>query len=569
MNVQKSLLIVFCLGVFLASSCCCVHAQNLDAERYAPILYFEAQEECYPVDVTYHIKNAYLYEQNNPVPIATTVTEHMLASYTSDTYYLDNQKGTIADDGIIKDYQASLPTLGYTVYTHIDHTNSVIQYWFFYAFNKGELNQHEGDWEMVQIRFSAGVPAEVMYSQHHSGQKATWEQVERDGDHIKVYVARGSHANYLRPYSGKLGFSSDYVGNNGKILRPGTDYMLEELNNQPWLAFGGFWGWIGNTQETTVESSLLGQAGPQGPKFRENGGLWTSSPSWTSKLLPAHDFLFIADWILYNFLLLFTVITLITVLILCYRIYRRHQKYGLGPRKFALLYIDGFNLKSIGNILCIVGLIIAVVGLLLPWYAVSTTISIPGEKPIHLPNLIAVDGIKGIQITLPNQQGPLPLGSFTLPFSIFIGIGIVFMILGTIGIAQSQKLGKKYMLKGTRFLIPGILVLLILVLFGAIVQSLVPDQSQGNTEILDVLRQISAQPFGGTYALSITQSPGSRVELSWGFGMGLYLLCIAGIILIVAGGCELFAKTFFFEQRQPEMTKKQQKQEKKTEEAKP
>ena len=63
-----------------------------------------------------------------------------------------------------------------------------------------------------------------MFSQHYAGQTATWNQVEKDGNHVKVYVARGSHANYIKPYSGKIGLASDNVGDNGKILRPITDY---------------------------------------------------------------------------------------------------------------------------------------------------------------------------------------------------------------------------------------------------------------------------------------------------------------------------------------------------------
>jgi len=31
------------------------------AELYSPILYFEGQEICFPVDVFYHIDNLYLY----------------------------------------------------------------------------------------------------------------------------------------------------------------------------------------------------------------------------------------------------------------------------------------------------------------------------------------------------------------------------------------------------------------------------------------------------------------------------------------------------------------------------
>ena len=113
-----------------------------------------------------------------------------------------------------------MATLGYKVYAHVDTTSNIIQYWFFYAFNGGDLNRHEGDWEMIQVVLSGEQPTQVMFSQHYAGQTATWNQVEKEGDHVKVYVARGSHANYIKPYSGKIGLASDTVGDNGKILQP-------------------------------------------------------------------------------------------------------------------------------------------------------------------------------------------------------------------------------------------------------------------------------------------------------------------------------------------------------------
>ncbi|MCJ2514075.1 MAG: Vps62-related protein, partial [Candidatus Thermoplasmatota archaeon] len=176
------------------------------ANQYAPILYFEKDETCYPVDVSYHISNSYLYQIGNDNPTDTSPSIETI-SYLSGDYYLDNQKGTVKDDGIINDYRSEMNSLGYTVYSHVwsSGVNTVVQYWMFYAFNKGDLNQHEGDWEMVQIVLSGGNPTLVMYSQHHSGQKATWDQVEKNGNHIKVYVSRGSHANYLRSYSGVVG----------------------------------------------------------------------------------------------------------------------------------------------------------------------------------------------------------------------------------------------------------------------------------------------------------------------------------------------------------------------------
>jgi len=197
---NKTLFVIgLVLSLTLSSFVNTCNAQNEDlVQQYAPILYFEKEETCYPVEVDYFIDNSVLYDSENNY--IGSVTSDDLSGYATEGYYLDNQKGTVSDDGVINDYQNMESALGYTVYTHVDTSgdSTIIQYWFFYVFNKGTMNVHEGDWEMVQVVISGETPSEVMYSQHHGGQKATWDQVERNGDHIKVYVSRGSHANYLR-----------------------------------------------------------------------------------------------------------------------------------------------------------------------------------------------------------------------------------------------------------------------------------------------------------------------------------------------------------------------------------
>ena len=293
----------------------------------------------------------------------------------------------------------------------------------FYAFNKGELNQHEGDWEMVQVVIPSSGSKWVAYSQHHSGQWAEWDQVELDGDHIKVYVARGAHANYLRYYSGKLGIASDIVGDNGIIFKR-SDYTLVDLDDQDWLDFAGNWGEVGEgSAEEAASSSILGRAGPPGPKYREEGKMWDDPVAWGKSLPQANDMMFMAEWFLYNFITIFIVLTVITLALMGFFIYRRHKKYGLGPRIVSMLYIDGLNLKSIGNILCIVGIIIAIFGLFNTWYEVSYDFSGSGVQSLETSgwqNLMKIDGLDGIQLTVPGENGPAPVGTFILPFSLLL-----------------------------------------------------------------------------------------------------------------------------------------------------
>jgi len=509
---------------------------QIDASDYAPIFYFEAEETCYPIDASYHRDNS---------------DYRCVNDLLEETCFHDNTHGTVNDEGVINHYQSVMSSYGYTVYyrTFSSETSEIIQYWMFYAFNKGELNQHEGDWEMVQIVFENNEPTSVAYSQHHSGQKATWSQVEKEGNHIKVYVARGSHANYLRSFSGKIGIASDIVGANGKVLKP-SDYTLDDLEDETWLNFTGRWGEVPDAEASALEAEFLGQAGPNGPKYREDGAMW-EGVSWGNSLFPANDMMFMAEWFFYNFMLIFIIITIAILALMAFQIYRRHKKYGLGPRIVSMFYVNGLNLHSIGNILCIVGIILAFIGLFNPWYFISygasgSVITGTSFQTEGIVNLLSFDGLNGLQVTIPGASGPIPMGSFVLPFSVFIAIGLIFMIIATIGIPLSKKLGTKYIWRGVRLLIPFILILILILAMGSIVPSMA-GEGGASSYIQDIIDPLTSSPFGGQSSTSFDVSGGTaQINLQWGLGLGAWLLLFAGIIILVSGILEIIANSQFF-----------------------
>ncbi len=108
-------------------------------------------------------------------------------------------------------FKANAGSLGLqpTVYAHIaideGKRKLYLQYWFWYLFNDWN-NLHESDWEMVQLVFETTEPAEALaigpdevgFAQHENGQLMRWRnsQIERDGTHLVVYPAAGSHATY-------------------------------------------------------------------------------------------------------------------------------------------------------------------------------------------------------------------------------------------------------------------------------------------------------------------------------------------------------------------------------------
>ena len=550
---MRKMIIRYCLffGVFitLIASFFCFSAVSQSVSEYAPILYFEAEETCYPVDVDYLFDNSELgfieFEDSNF------------------TFY-NNIHGTPTDNGVINDYISKSSLYDYKIYyrQYLEGGSTIYQYWMFYAFNKGELNSHEADWEMVQVMVPASGEISVSYSQHYGGQIATWDQVEKEGSNIKVYVARGSHANYFRSYSGKVGISSDIVGANGKILKP-TQYNLEELDSQEWLDFEGLWGEINSEQDL-----ITGSAGPFGPKYRvdmSGNNLWDGS-SWANSLLKADDNLFLVEWLFYNFVTIFILSTLILLAVTLLRIYMRHKKYGLGPRILSTLYIDGINLHSIGNILCIVGVIIAIAGLFTPWYSLSGDIRSEGFDTGGMIDILSFDGIEGMRMNIPGSAGPAPMGTIGIPFALFIGIGILFMFLACVGIYQSRKLGRKYIFRGIKIFLPIVLLLIALVAMGSFISSSQSSSSEGGGDYFsEIINSISSSPFGGEKSISdsVAFSDVSKdvyMNIKWGLGLGGYLLLLSGIIILISGIIVSLKKIDFF---QPKIIDKKKKEKQK------
>lgn len=88
---------------------------------------------------------------------------------------------------------------------------TVLQYWYFYAFNNWRsgffgVNDHEADWEMVNVYLAEALdgtlaPQWVAYASHDfSGDdlRRRWDdpEVSKVGEHPVIYAGAGSHASY-------------------------------------------------------------------------------------------------------------------------------------------------------------------------------------------------------------------------------------------------------------------------------------------------------------------------------------------------------------------------------------
>lgn len=165
----------------------------------------------------------------------------------------------------------------------------VLQFWSFWLFNDWN-NTHEGDWELVQLRFEAATPEDALeagpvsaaYAQHGLGERRLWDdgEVRKEGTRPSVYVAAGSHASYFRPgvYVGLgrpgRGVGCDTATGPHRRVDPGVVLVPTDPTGIPgseWLTFRGSWG-------ERVHSEF---AGPRGPITKR---AWGSPVSWADDL---------------------------------------------------------------------------------------------------------------------------------------------------------------------------------------------------------------------------------------------------------------------------------------------
>lgn len=209
-------------------------------------------------------------------------------------YYIDlpgnPRKAGCTYEQWFKERNAGYPP---AVYAHIvsNGTNRLaLQYWFYYVYNDFN-NKHESDWEMMQLIFEVGTvedalnaePVQVALAQHGGGETADWgdSKLQRDGQHVIVYSAVGSHASqyedavYLGWGENGTGFGCDTTTGPSTLVTP-TAILLPASEPDPagqfaWLNFEGRWG----------ERKQGEFNGPTGPATKTQ---WASPFLWQSGL---------------------------------------------------------------------------------------------------------------------------------------------------------------------------------------------------------------------------------------------------------------------------------------------
>jgi len=511
--------------------------ENELAALYEPVLHFVSGEEFFPTDPNYHVANSELYTitMDTNVLVESSPNIFSIGQYTTENYFLNNTLGNF--QAIAQDYKQNRVDYGDKIYAHVTTKGQyiIVQYWFFYAYNPGSLNQHQGDWEMIQIILdSTETPISAVYSKHHSGEIAKWQDVEKlDGTHPRVYVALGSHANYFRYYQGKLGLESDTVGNDYTLNPKDLEtIVLGEIGaknhpeSQNWLDFGGRWG---NWPE--IVDVYTGSAGPSGPGHAENSEKWSNPVSWGNETFEVNQTWFIANMFTYYFLYIFAAVLGIQIAYKLWNIVKN-------TRNGKLNILNLLRSKaSIGIILGLIGVGVYLMALFLPWYTCIGNIQTSTLSTDGTVDIIILDGVNGLRVNMiQNSQGLSPTVGIAIPFSIIFLSSVLLTTLDIVGVKKASKLSKTYIISGIMSVIPTILIIVAVISLTGIVNSVAGTISGGNAfpqEVTDIISAISSSPLGG----STTQTIGTNgtASLSWGLAIGAYMFIVAGVIKIVAG----------------------------------
>jgi len=505
------------------------------AQLYAPCLQFKAGERFFPVDIDYHITNSVLkFRSGEEVSVVDpSPTVATLSTYTEEYYFLDNKLGGMVE--IAEDYSQKRSSLGYTVYAHVtrDANYIVIQYWFFYAYNDATLNQHEGDWEMIEVLLdNSENPVSAVYSQHMRGQRSSWVDVDKtDGTHPIVYVAKGSHANYFRPYQGSLGLENDEVGADGLYLTSSAFHLIilgehgsgNHPPSQDWLDFGGRWGdWA------KLADAAVGFAGPHGPGHGENRDKWCNPVLWGQSLQSVDTVWFGMSWLAVNFLYIYLGIAAVLGLWKVWKIVKLKRM-----KRLRLLTILRRK-AALGILLGLVSVFLTIAGMLLPWYTLKANIQTTALSTSGEVDLLLIDGLRGVQANFLVKEGLSTLFNLRIPLGILVLVSVIFGILDIIGVEKAKSLGNKYIRSGIIFLVLiGILVIVIFQL-----TSVLPNLASSvgiplPQEAIEIARSVAQQPLQGERSFSLGEY--GWVYLAWGLELGTYMFIAAAIVKLIGG----------------------------------
>jgi hypothetical protein len=227
-RTRRVLVVVAALAVPIAAHQPAAQAAGTTPlQRYQPVLMMDGLEQFTPTTVGSFVADARLETQTSPgvwsvidaapragdlptTPSRACIDQRLVPCYRLNQAACSPGGGTAAVacySGAWRDPAPRSVVYGRAVST--EH-GKLLQYWYvsyddLYSYNypPDDLfwQAHEGDWEMVSVLVRHGRAVTAGYSQHCTGERRPWSDVERwhGTTHPVVYVANGSHANLFAP----------------------------------------------------------------------------------------------------------------------------------------------------------------------------------------------------------------------------------------------------------------------------------------------------------------------------------------------------------------------------------
>ena len=223
------------------------------AERYAPVVFVRPQEfPCDPhgerfepaaVDIVLDNPEVFLRQVGNDDPVAMRGPTARDIFDLREGWYLDFPGDALAPGCVFEQDFHRFFEGESVVYAHVvddaDRPGYVaLQYWFFWYHNPAK-NDHEGDWEFIQLLFQADSveqaltvePAVVGYAQHTGGERSTNTSADEPSS-----TPRQNAPTTLSPWRSPPGITtlesrSDSSHATGRVQRSLTNGPVGPLKN--------------------------------------------------------------------------------------------------------------------------------------------------------------------------------------------------------------------------------------------------------------------------------------------------------------------------------------------------
>ena len=220
----------------------------------------------------------------------------------------------------------------------------------------------------------------------------------------------------------------------------------------------------------------------------------------------------------------FLVLIIIYIVIDVYKIIRLYRKEGAVFTKF---FSKAKAILAIA--ISLAGVVVFIIAMFQPWYKIRADVVAGQFNTGGLKDIISIDGVNGVNVdkTL--------IGGLELPKQGSLNTILFFIVLSTVfgllGAKSLRSFGKGSIKSGIFTIVVVVAVILFAVFLPNIVDTL--------TSNVGLVKQNPI--IEGQYFKNITVPLQAKVDIRWGWEIGMYLFILAAILKIIGGVLAMFA----------------------------